>query len=55
MALQESPELQSACIYLERGENGKFEGYINAFERKLNAKWYVSYLPTHIAHKIQLQ
>ncbi|MFW5719799.1 MAG: hypothetical protein ACOCXT_02105 [Candidatus Dojkabacteria bacterium] len=55
MALQESPDLQSACIFLKRETDGGFSGYINAFERTYNAKWHLPYLPSHIASKIELK
>lgn len=54
MALHESPEIQSACIYIKADEEGHYSGYINAFERTINAKWYVPYLPTHVAKRIEI-
>lgn len=54
MALQESPHLQSACVVLERQPEGGYSGYINAFERTMNAKWYISGLPQQVAQKIEL-
>ncbi len=54
MALQESPHLQSACVYLEMNDQS-VTGYLNAFERVQNAKWPPTYLPKHIAKSLNFK